>query len=495
MSLFKKLAQETAVYGISSIVGRALYFLLTPLYTRVIDRQLYAESVELFAYAALLMVVFTYRMETAFFRFGKDEEHRTQVFSTAGASLFYSSLLFSGVLLLFHQPIASVLGYSGKEEYIVFLGLILFFDALCELPYARLRLESKALTFAKIRLGNISLNVLLNLFFLLFCPWVLQQEGWTFLHGVIHKVYRPDWAVGYIFLSNVLASVLQFVLLLPQYKGMQWKIEGQAWKRMFLYAAPLVIASMAGVINEAFDKILLKWRLPYDMETNQSLLGEYGGAYKLTIIISLFTQAFRYSAEPFFFRNVDRVDARVIYARVSKYFSIVVFAGFLFVTAFLEVFQHLIDSSYREALKIVPVVLLANALLGIYYNFSIWYRLADKTLYGTYIALAGAAITLVLNWWWIPIFGYMGSAWATLLCYFSMVVLSYLSGRKYYPIPYPLGKMALYGLVAIALYFVSREIRSFSEISFVLQMALQTLLVLSYVGLAWKLEKRELQRV
>jgi O-antigen/teichoic acid export membrane protein len=454
---------------------------------------LYSESVELFAYAAVLMVVFTYRMETAFFRYGKEEQRRASSFSTAGASLFYTSLLFSGILLVFHSPIALALGYSGKEEYIFFLGLILFFDAVCELPYAKLRLESKALTFAKIRLSNIGLNVGLNLFFLLLCPWILEQENGFPLQGLISKIYRPDWLVGYIFFSNVLASFLQFLLLLPQYKGMQWKIDYKEWKLMFFYALPLVFASMAGVINEAFDKILLKWRLPYDMETNKSLLGEYGGAYKLTIIISLFTQAFRYSAEPFFFRNAGRLDAREIYARVSKYFSIVVFAGFLFVTAFLEVFQYLIDSSYREALKIVPIVLMANAMLGIYYNFSIWYRLADKTIYGTWIALAGAGITLLLNWWWIPEFGYMGSAWATLLCYFTMVVLSYFSGQKFYPIPYPLGRMSFYGLLALGLYFLSSEIRTRSELPFLLQMAFQSGIVMVYVAFAWQLERRELQ--
>ncbi len=494
MSLFKKLAQETAIYGISSIVGRAMYFMLTPLYTNVIERQLYAESVELFAYTAFFMVIFSYRMETAFFRYGNKAEDRKKSFDTAAASLIYSSTFFTVLLLAFHVSIAGILGYATDPQYIFMLILVLFFDALCELPYAKLRLEGKAIKFAKIRLTNITVNVGFNLFFLLGCPFILATPALSGIHPFIDRIYHPDYAITYIFLSNLIASALQFVLLLPQYRGIQWAIDRVLWMRMFLYASPLILASMAGVINEAFDKALLKWRLPYDMDTNKSLLGEYGGAYKLTIIISLFTQAFRYSAEPFFFRNAERSDSKQIYADVTRYFTIFSLIGFLVVACYIDQFKYLIGSTYWDALVIVPIVLMANVFLGMYYNVSIWYRLADKTSYGAYIALAGAAITISLNWIWIPTYGYIGSAWATLMCYFGMTVLCYLSGRKYYHIPYPLGRMALYILLSVGLLWISTEIRTFSLTS-VQQFLLQTALILSFVLVAWLMERKHLKGV
>lgn len=494
MSLLKKLAQETAIYGISSIIGRALYFMLTPLYTRVIERELYSESVELFAYTAFFMVIFSYRMETAFFRYGNLPEDRKKTFDTGAASLIYSSVFLTTLLLFFHLQIADILGYASNPQYIIMLILVLFFDALCEMPYAKLRLEGKATKFAKIRLSNITVNVGLNLFFLLGCPIILSSEALEGLHPIIEKIYNPEWAISYIFLSNLIASAIQFVLLLPQYKGIQWVIDKVLWTRMVIYASPLILASMAGVINEAFDKALLKWKLPYDIETNKGLLGEYGGAYKLTIIISLFTQAFRYSAEPFFFRNASRNDSRQIYADVTRYFTIFSLFGLLIVACYIEQFKYLIGSSYWNALVIVPIVLMANVFLGMYYNVSIWYRLADKTLYGAYIAVAGAVITIVLNWLWIPQYGYIGSAWATLLCYLGMTILCYISGRKYYHIPYPLGRIGLYILTATVLLFISGEVRTMN-LAVLPQFFLQTLLILSFIIPAWLMERKHLKDV
>lgn len=494
MSLLKKLAKETAVYGISSIIGRALYFMLTPLYTRVIEPELYSASVELFAYTAFFMVIFSYRMETAFFRYGNQPEDRKRSFDTGAVSLIYSSAFLTSILLFFHLPIAAVLGYASNPQYIVMLILVLFFDALCEMPYAKLRLEGKALKFAKIRLINITVNVGFNLFFLLACPFILHSPSLSIAHPVVEKIYNPEWAITYIFLSNLIASALQFALLLPQYRGIEWMIDKTLWKRMFLYAFPLILASMAGVVNEAFDKALLKWRLPFDLETNKSLLGEYGGVYKLTIIISLFTQAFRYSAEPFFFKNAAREDSRQIYADVTRYFTIISLLGFLVVSCYIDQFKYLVGSDYWDALIIVPIVLMANVFLGIYYNVSIWYRLADKTLYGAYIAIGGALITIIFNWLWIPSLGYVGSAWATLLCYFSMALFCYISGRKYYHIPYPLGRLGVYFLISTILLFISREIRDWGLPAFT-QFLLQTILILSFLSCAWGMERKHLKEV
>lgn len=494
MSLFKRLAAETAIYGISSIVGRALYFLLTPLYTRILDRSIYSETIELFAYTALVMVVFTYRMETAFFRFGAKEEERKKAFDTGALSLLISSLVFSLVLLILHQPIAGILGYAAHSEYIAILALIILFDALSEIPYAKLRLEKKALNFARIRLTNIITNIAFNLFFLLGCPYIIGNEAFNFLHPFISAIYHPDWAIGYIFVSNLIASFVQFLLLIPQYKGMSFQTDRILWKIMFLYAAPLVVASLAGVINEVFDKALLKWRLPFDMETNKSLLGEYGAVYKLTIIISLFSQAFRYSAEPFFFRNSDRKDSKQIYADVTRYFTLFSLLGFLVIACYIDIFKYLIGNEYWNALHIVPILLMANVFLGIYYNVSIWYRLTDQTSYGLYIGVFGAIITIVLNWVWIPEWGYTGSAWATFLCYFLMTILCYLFGRRYYNIPYPLLRLTLYLFLATGLVYISGLVRE-SDILLIPQLLIQSFIIILYVILCVLFEHKHIKKV
>lgn len=494
MSLFKRLAAETAIYGISSIVGRALYFLLTPLYTNILDRSVYSETIELFAYTALVMVLFTYRMETAFFRFGSKEEERKKAFDTGALSLLISSSVFSLILLVLHQPIAVVLGYAAHSEYIAILSLIILFDALSEIPYAKLRLEKKAMKFAKIRLINITTNIAFNLFFLLGCPYILGNETLSQLHPLISSIYNPEWAIGYIFISNLIASFVQFLLLLPQYKGISFHIDKAMWRKMFFYAAPLVIASLAGVINEVFDKALLKWRLPFDMETNKSLLGEYGAVYKLTIIISLFSQAFRYSAEPFFFRNSDRKDSKQIYSDVTRYFTLFSLLGFIVIACYIDLFKFLIGSEYWGALHIVPILLMANVFLGIYYNVSIWYRLTDQTSYGLYIGVFGAVLTIVLNWIWIPQWGYLGSAWATFFCYFLMTVLCYLIGRKYYNIPYPMLRLTSYLLLSVGMVYFSNIVRNM-DLHLIHQLFVQTAIVVSFVIVCIFSERKHIKKV
>ncbi|MBP7274002.1 MAG: polysaccharide biosynthesis C-terminal domain-containing protein [Saprospiraceae bacterium] len=447
MSVIKKLAGETAIYGLSSMLGRVLFFLLTPLYTTVLAKEEYGNVTELFAYSSFLIVLFTCRMETAYFRFGTEGKFPSS-YPTALWSVVGSAVLLGSLIIIFASQIAHFLHYDLHEIYFVFLGLILMFDALCEIPLAQLRLQQKAKKFATIRLINICINIALNLFFLLACP---KSDS-----SLITTWYDKNFGVGYILLSNFLASCITFLLLLPQYSAPIW--DKALWKKMLRFALPLVVVGMAGIINETLDRAIFKWVSPMAANANEALLGEYGAGYKLTMILTLFTQAFRMGAEPFFFRERSSNNAPDIYAKVTKYFIIIALGGLMFTLFFLDILKILlIHPKFWEGMKVVPILLYANLFLGIYYNVSVWYRLADKTNIGAIISIVGAAVTIVLNIWWIPIFGYLGCAYATLVCYFCMVLLCYFIGQKYYKIPYDWLKICAYILFSLLLYFVFQQ--------------------------------------
>jgi O-antigen/teichoic acid export membrane protein len=378
MSLLKKLAGETAIYGLSSIVGRLLNYLLTPLYTRIFLQSEYGIVNELYAYTGFLMVLYIFRMETAFFRFGTPEEDRKEAFSTSFWSVLGSAGLFSLLILVFANPITNWLEYAPEQSvFVTMFGLILAFDTLAEIPLARLRLEHKAKRFALVRLVGITLNIGFNLFFLLLCPWLLKEGIAT---GFIEKIYHREFGVGYIFLSNLIASTSVLLLLLPELRKVEWHFAPKLWKTMFLYAAPLILASMAGIVNEMLDRVLLKHLLPGDAKENLAQVGVYSASYKLAMLMSLITQAFRYAAEPFFFANAKHQDAKNLYADVTKYFTIFGAATLLGVMLYLDVLKHLIGPDFWGGLHVVPILLFANLFLGLYYNVSIWYKLTRPNL-------------------------------------------------------------------------------------------------------------------
>ncbi len=448
MSLLKKLAGQTVVYGLSSIVGRLLNYLLVPLYTRIFLTSEYGVVTELYGYVGFLMVIFTYGMETAFFRYVKDEGLSKDASSTALSSLLLSTIMLVSCMLLFSGSISNLINYSAHPEYIIWFTLILGFDALSVIPFAHIRYKERAIKFALIKLSNIGLNIGLNIFFLILCPMWAEDSAF------IQRIYDPDMGVGYIFISNLIASAATLLLLLPEILGIRFGINRGLLKKMIKYAMPLTIVGFAGIINEMLDRVLLKYLLPYDETTNMSMLGIYGACYKLSILMTLFIQAFRYAAEPFFFAQSNRQDAREIYAQVLKYFAVIGLGVFLLIALFLDFFKHFIGASYHEGLVVVPILLLANLCLGIYYNLSIWYKLTNNTLKGAAIAVGGAILTVVLNLLLIPSIGYLGSAWATLACYSSMVCVSYLWGKRHYPVPYDLayiGKFAVLALIVFAL--------------------------------------------
>ncbi len=491
-SVVKKLLGETAIYGLSSVLGRLLFFLLTPLYTTLLSKQDYGQMTELFAYAAFLMLFFTYRIEMAFFRFGVEETSRNAVFSTALSALAMSVFCMTGLLLLFIRPLAEVLQYAAYPQYLVLVALILAADALCEIPFARLRLEGKSARFAMLKLLNISINIGFNLFFLLACPYLITHlPKENIIYIFVTSFYNQDFQISYIFIANLLAALFTFIFLLPQYFAVKWTFDRRLWSKMLAYSLPLLIVGLAGNVNELLDRVLLKWYLPFSISENESLLGEYGASYKLTMILTLFTQAFRMGAEPFFFKNANKSDAKKTYADVTKFFTIAALVGLLITLLYLDIIKYMIAPKFWAGLSVVPILLFANLFLGIYYNVSVWYRLTDRTKMGAYISILGAAVTLVCNIWWIPIFGYTGSAWATFICYGLMLVVCYWVGQRHYPVPYEANKLLIISLLAFFIYYCSVLVRPFLMPHLALVLVANSGLLALFLVATWQLALRK----
>ncbi len=449
MNPLRQLVSQTAIYGLSSIIGRFLNYLLVPLYTYTFSTGEYGVVSEFYAYAGFFAVLLIGGLETGYFRFRNKQDFSNEtVYAGAQSFLVLVNLTFLGFIVFFNETFAELLHYGEHPEYILWFASILVLDAITALPFARLRAENRAWRFAGIKLTEIFLTIGLNLFFLVACPKI--AAAWP--GSAIRFIYDPAIGVGYIFLANLLASCFKFLLLIPQLRGIHLQLSPTILKPMLVYSLPMVIIGFAGMVNEMLDRAILKYMLPYDLDTNLQMLGIYGACYKLSILMSLFVQAFRYAGEPFFFSIAGREDAQKSYALVMNYFVIFGVFIFLVVTLFIDFFQYFIGSDFREGLDIVPVLLIANLLLGIYVNLSIWYKLTDRTGMGALVSLAGAGLTAWLNIWWIPIWGYHGSAWATLACYLFMVVISWLLGRRYYPVPYKLGKITGYIAFGLTLY-------------------------------------------
>lgn len=473
----RKLISQTAVYGLSSIVGRLLNYLLVPLYTSVFtDPAHYGVVSELYAWVAFLIVILTFGMETAFFRFIQTSENKEQTYLNSLVSVLGINALLFAALLFFNNDIATIMLYEGHNEYIILLGIIVCVDAISTIPLARLRVEEKSMRFVSIQLTSILVNVGLNLFLMLY---LFDPE-------------RPEEGVLFILLANLCASLVKPIMLYDSFNLSGLKLNWVEIKLMLFYAFPLVIGSFAGIINETIDRILLKQILynPNDVSTlhaAESEVGIYSACYKLAMLITILLQAYRYAAEPFFFNQMKNQDRNVIYVKVMNLFVATVCLVFLFVSLNIDLFKHFIQNeSYWDGLKVVPILLLANVFLGIYYNQSIWYKLSGKTQYGAYIALFGATLTIVMNILFIPKYGYMASAWATFIVYGLQMLLSYFLGQRHYPIPYNLKKFVLYLGLAFVLYFLG----SFIQLErYFIQFILQNTLIFVYLLFVWKMEK------
>jgi O-antigen/teichoic acid export membrane protein len=455
MNPLRKLAGQTVIYGLSSIIGRFLNYLLVPLHTAAFTTGQYGVITEMYSYVAFLVVLLTYGMETAFFRYHSKLDHqRDRVYNTTSISLLVSSVLFILLAWMYDQPVANWLGYGDYTEYVTWFAMIVGLDALSSIPLARLRAENKAMLFARINIINVAVNIGLNLFFIGFCKPAYENGG----NFITDLVYDPAIGVGYVFIANLLSSMVKFALLARYLFIGKPIFDARLSRTMVAYAAPVLFFGLAGIVNETIDRIMLKRMLieRKGEEETMALIGVYGAVYKISIIMHLFLQAFRYAAEPFFFSQEKNADAKKVYARVMTYFVIVLSAIFLGVMLFIDVVKYFIpNSEYWSGLHVVPVLLLANMCLGIYYNQSIWYKLTEKTMYGAYISAIGALITIGLNLILIPEFDYTGSAWATLAAYSTMMVISYLWGQKHYPVKYNLRKIGLYVGLSLILYMLN----------------------------------------
>ncbi len=453
MNPLKRLASQTAIYGVSSVLGRFLNYLLVPLLTYTFAPAQYGVVAEFYAYMGFLAVLLSVGLETGYFRFrAGGEQAPAVVYATALRVMLVANLAFLLGAWLLRQPAADLLRHPLHPEYIWWCAAILALDSIGAIAFARLRAENLAVRFALVKVIEIALNVGLNLFFIL----GLKASFETDPGSLLGRLWDPSIGIGYVFIANLAASVLKLLMLAPQFRGGLAGFDSALFRRLIRYSLPMVVIGLAGIVNEMLDRAALKYLLPYDDATNIAQLGTYSACYKLSILMTLFIQAFRYAGEPFFFAYARRKDAGRIYAIVLNWFVICCVFLFLLVTLFLDIFQYFVGAAYREGLTVVPVLLFANLLLGIYVYLSIWYKLTDRTLMGAAVSLIGAAITVGVLLTLIPRYGYVGAAWAHLACYSAMAAISYVLGRRYYPVPYDLKRVFGYLALGLALYGVSR---------------------------------------
>lgn len=457
-------------------------FILTPLYIAYLpSKEEYGELSIVFAWMVLLNVVLAYGMETSFFRFFNHEKHKGQVGATSTISLLISTGLFVIAGFLLKDFIAAATAI--EVHYILLVVGILALDALAIVPFAWLRATERPIRYAVIKVGNVLVNLGLNVFFLVLLP-PLAESGNSFFESI----YRPGFELPYIFIANLIASGLTLLVMLPFYLKLKYNFDQILWRKMISYGTPILISGIAFAVNEGFDKILLERLLPADIARAE--VGAYAANYKLGMFMTLFVTAFRMGIEPFFFSHAQEKDARKTYATVTEYF--VIFGAFILVgvTVFADLLKVIMipNSTYWEAMVVVPVILLANLFLGIYHNLSVWYKVSDRTRFAAYISVVGAGVTLGLNFWLIPHYSYVGSAIATLAAYGSMMLMSYFYGRKYYPVPYDLKKIGGYLLLSIA-------ISGLSFYVFRNNYYIGSILILIFFALIYFTEKDQLKRI
>lgn len=448
MSVLKKFLKDTFIYGIAAVLPRAINIFLVKLHTSALETEKYAINTDYYVYAAYLNALLTYGMETAFFRFFSKEQHKGKVISTSFITLVFSSLLFLCTALVFSNELSVFLGFKNP----LFLKLLIWtitLDTLVVIPYAYLRVANMPKKFTLFKTINVLIFAVLNVFFLWAIPYAIGHD--IAMPGFLEQYYQSNPKVLHIFVSGVIASGFTFLLLFPVNFKFKVDFDIVLLKKMLRYGLPIMVGSLAFVTNENLDKLLLGDML------GDAQMGAYAACYKLGVFMTLYIMAFRLGAEPFFFNTSNRKDAKETYAKILTWFSIVGLFFMLFVVVFIDLFAVVLlgKPDYFTALQIVPVILLANLFLGIYNNLSIWYKLTDKTHYGMYFSLIGAFVTVVFNIFLIPVMGIMASAWATLLAYGLMMCISYLIGKKQYPVNYQIKKIAFYLIISVVLCGVS----------------------------------------
>ena len=485
MSLYKNLFKQTLIYGLAMVLPRMLSFFLVRLYTNVLpNRADYADLTTVLAWMVFFNVILSYGFETAFFRFYNSETDKEKVVSTSTISIFWSSMIFLIAALLFRKTVADYVNVD--VQYISYSIWILVLDALVVIPFSKLRAHQRPLRYAAIKIGNVVVNLGLNFFFLLFLPNIAESNP----DGFFATIYIQNFGVGYIFIANLISSLLTFIVLSPDYFKIGWKIDNELWTRMMSYGWPILVAGLAFAINEHFDKILLGKLLPSNIAKSE--VGAYSACYKLGLFMVLFRTAYTLGIEPFFFSHASNENAPQTYATITKYF--VIFGSFisLGVIVFADLLKLILldNTTYWEAMKVVPLIVFANFFLGIYTNLSVWYKLIDKTRIGAYISIVGAMVTLLFNFLLIPIMSYYGSAIATIAAYGSMMLISYYLGKNKYPIPYDMKRIFGYLILSILFSTISFYIPSIRENYYV-----KALLLIVFLYFIYYSEKETLLRI
>ena len=484
MGTIKKLASQTLTYGLSTIVGRFINFLLVPLYTAVYSPHDYGIVTDVYALVAFLNILLTYGMETSFFNYARQDEHSVgKTYATGFNNLLITTSIFLVLGSLFYKQIAIPLGYSNHPEYILWFVWILGLDALSALPFALLRQLEKPIKFSVLKLLWVLINVLLNLYFLLCAPHLAAK-------GIVAAFFNPEIGLGYIFISNLVASLVILILLLPECLKFGLKADSELRKDMLKYSWPLIFIGLAGIANETFSGVILKYLTPG--EDGLYELGVFGAFYKLSMIMTLFIQAFKFAAEPFFFSQHKNENAQVLYARIMDYFVMVCAFIFVFTMLFVDdlaalLIRHKSYYEHPDGMKIVPILLMANLFLGIFYSISVWYRLTNNTKKGSQLSIIAAILTVILNLLLIPKFGFLASAWVTLIVYAFLAVANYLWGQKYYPVPYNLTKLAILIALALLIYGLSFYINPLLNIS---KWIINPLWLLVFAGGVYIIEKQ-----
>ena len=481
MANLKSLAKDTVIYGLSSIVGRFLNYLLVPLYTAKMSAESggYGVVTNVYSYTALLLVILVYGMETTFFRYSnKEDENPSRVYSTILTSVGFTSILFIALIFLFLNPISGAMGYAEHPEYIGVMAVVVAMDAFQCIPFAYLRQQKRAIKFASLKLLFIVLNIALNLLYFVALPSLYHSYP-----EIIGKIYNPIIGVGYVFFLNLACTSIVMLCLIPELRGFKWEFDGKLLRRMLAYSMPILLLGIAGILNQTADKILFPF--VYDGSDGQSQLGIYGAASKIAMIMAMILQAFRYAYEPFVFGKSRDKDSKESYALAMKYFVIFTLLAFIVVMAYLDILKYIIAPDYWDGLKVVPIVMTAEIMMGVYFNLSFWYKLTDQTMWGAVFSGIGCVVLIAVNILFVPSYGYMACAWGGVAGYGTAMLLSYFIGQKKYPIAYPMKRMMGYVLLTAVMFTI---ISICKPLATALQIGINTALVLTFIAIIIKHE-------
>jgi O-antigen/teichoic acid export membrane protein len=471
----RTLAKQTAIYGFGTIVPRFLnYGIVTFFYTRIFTKTQYGVITELYAWMVLLLIVLTYGMETGFFRFSQNKDNYERVYSTSLLSLLLTSSAFLILVNVFIGPVSEALNYKDNHDYIRMFAAIIAIDAFTAIPFARLRRENRPVRFSIIKIANVVITLVAVLFLLVIAPGIYEKN-----HGWFRHLYNPDYGVGYVFLANLIGSACTLLMLLPYIIIKKPVFDKVIWKRLINYSFPLLITGLSGSINDTLDKVILR-RMTGE-ETGLATVGEYGAGYKIAVLMALFIQMFRFAAEPFFFERAKYENAKETYSYVMKYFIIIMLLVYLGINLYISGIQLIIDKDFRQAITIVPIVAMGYLFYGIYINHSIWYKLNDLTRFGIYITLIGAVITILINVIFIPVYGYMASAWAHVASYGSMIIVSFVFAEKRFKVNYDMKQFIPYFFLATAMVIFGRY---FKYPGLTAELIINTLFIVIFIGYA-----------